>query len=418
MNISRDIYLEKLIRKKQNGMIKVITGIRRCGKSYLLFRLFRQYLADEGIPADHIIEIAFDDRRNRKLRDPDACLTYIDARCADAHPYYILLDEVQYMSEFEDVLLSLMHLPNADIYVTGSNSKFLSSDIITEFRGRGDEIRVYPLSFSETFSAGVFEGFEDAWNHYFTYGGMPYIMSLDSEEDKAFYLQNLFKETYLKDILERNHIRGDIQLEELVNIVSSSVGSLTNANKLANTFRSVEKVSLSAPTIKEYLGFLEEAFILEKALRYDVKGKRYMNTPYKYYFTDVGLRNARLNFRQQEENHIMENILFNELKVRGYNVDVGMVELRRRRSDGTYQKMQTEIDFVANKGSRRYYIQSAFSLPDKEKEIQEKRPLRSLSDSFKKIIIIKDNILLRRDEEGIVTMGLKQFLLDPESMDL
>ena len=418
MNINRDIYLEKLIRKKHNGLIKIITGIRRCGKSYLLFNLFRKHLSDEGIPEDHIIEIAFDDRRNKRLRNPDVCLEYIISEIKDTLPYYVLLDEVQYMPEFEDVLNSLMHISNADIYVTGSNSKFLSSDIITEFRGRGDEIRIYPLSFSEFFGTGLFPDFKTAWDQYFTYGGLPFVISLADEADKVSYLQKLFRETYLKDIIERNHIQNDIQLEELVNIISSSVGSLTNANKLADTFKSNEHTALSAPTIKQYLGCLEDAFIIEKALRYDLKGKKYINTPYKYYFTDVGLRNARLNFRQQEENHLMENIIFNELRIRGYSVDVGMAEIREKNSSGVYQKKQTEIDFVANKGSRRYYIQSAFSLPDEEKIRQEKRPLLSLSDSFKKIIIVKDNTIVQRDVNGLVTIGLEQFLLDPHSLDL
>lgn len=418
MQIQRDEYLRKLVDKKHNGLIKVITGIRRCGKSYLLFKLFKQYLLREGVAPDHIIEIAFDDRRNKKYRNPDACLEYVDSKIEDDKMYYVLLDEVQMMDEFEDVLNSFLHVENADVYVTGSNSKFLSSDIITEFRGRGDEIRVYPLSFSEFYAAGRFETWEDAWNQYYTFGGLPYILHLDEEGDKENYLKKLFAETYLKDIIERNKVQNDIQLEELVNIISSAIGSLTNANKLANTFQSVENVELSAPTIKQYLEYLEDAFIIEKAVRYDIKGKRYINTPYKYYFVDVGLRNARLNFRQQEETHIMENIIFNELRMRGFAVDVGIVEVNEKNEKGVYVRKQTEVDFVINKGNRRYYVQSAFRLPTVEKERQEERPLLSISDSFKKIIIVRDNILLKRDENGIMTVGLKEFLLDKNSLDL
>lgn len=418
MQIQRDEYLRKLVDKKHNGLIKIITGIRRCGKSYLLFKLFKQYLLREGIAPDHIIEIAFDDRRNKKYRNPDACLEYVDSKIEDDKMYYVLLDEVQMMNEFEDVLNSFLHVENADVYVTGSNSKFLSSDIITEFRGRGDEIRVYPLSFSEFYAAGRFETWEDAWNQYYTFGGLPYILHLDEEGDKENYLKKLFAETYLKDIIERNKVQNDIQLEELVNIISSAIGSLTNANKLANTFQSVENVELSAPTIKQYLEYLEDAFIIEKAVRYDIKGKRYINTPYKYYFVDVGLRNARLNFRQQEETHIMENIIFNELRMRGFAVDVGIVEVNEKNEKGVYVRKQTEVDFVINKGNRRYYVQSAFRLPTVEKERQEERPLLSISDSFKKIIIVRDNILLKRDENGIMTVGLKEFLLDKNSLDL
>lgn len=331
--INRTEYLDKLISKKHNGLIKIITGVRRCGKSYLLFKLFKNHLLSEQVEADHMIEIAFDDRRNKKLRDPDACLAYVTSKVnePDGKMYYILLDEVQFMSEFEDVLNSFLHMEHVDVYVTGSNSKFLSSDIITEFRGRGDEVRVYPLSFSEFYSAKEYASWEDAWNQYYTYGGLPYITHLEKEEEKIEYLTRLFKETYLKDIIERNKVQYDIQLEELVNIVASSTGSLTNPNKLANTFRSTENADLTAPTIKQYLAYLEDAFLIEKAVRYDIKGKKYMNTPYKYYFVDVGLRNARLNFRQQEETHIMENIIYNELKIRGYAVDIGIVDIYLKR---------------------------------------------------------------------------------------
>ena len=418
MQIERNGYLEKLIRRKHNGLIKIITGVRRCGKSYLLFKLFKQYLEQTGVSAAHMIEIAFDDRRNKALRDPDACLAYIDSKLTESGMYYILLDEVQYMDEFEDVLNSLMHIENADVYVTGSNSKFLSSDIITEFRGRGDEVRIYPLSFSEFYHAKTGLSWEAAWNQYYTFGGLPYLLNLEEDQEKGDYLKRLFQETYLKDIIERNHIKNDMQVEELLNIVSSSVGSLTNANKLSHTFKSVEKAELSAPTIKKYLEYVEDAFLIEKAMRYDVKGKRYVNTPYKYYFVDVGLRNARLNFRQQEETHIMENIIYNELRIRGYSVDVGLVEVNERKEDGSYQKKQTEVDFVVNRGSQRYYIQAAFSLLVQEKTEQETRPLKQIQDSFKKIIVVKDNVMLKRDENGIVTMGIRQFLLDEKSLEL
>lgn len=418
--INRTEYLDKLISKKHNGLIKVVTGVRRCGKSYLLFKLFKKHLMDEGVDSDHIIEIAFDDRRNKKLRDPDECLEYVTSKVNsdDKNIYYILLDEVQFMNEFEDVLNSFLHMDNVDVYVTGSNSKFLSTDIITEFRGRGDEIRVYPLSFAEFYSAKEYDSWEDAWNQYYTYGGLPYITHLDKAEEKGEYLKKLFTETYLKDIIERNHVINDIQLGELVNIISSSIGSLTNPNKLENTFKSMENVELTAPTIKQYLGYLEDAFLIEKSLRYDIKGKKYINTPYKYYFVDVGLRNARLNFRQQEETHIMENIIFNELKIRGYSVDVGIVEISEKDQRNKYTRKQVEVDFIVNKGNRKYYVQSAFRLPTDDKRQQEERPLISIQDSFKKIIVVKDNIMLKRDENGITTMGLKEFLLDKHSLEL
>lgn len=418
MKIERNDYLNKLVRKKHNGLIKIITGVRRCGKSYLLFKLFKQELLDQGVPDDHIIEIAFDDRRNKKLRDPDICLEYVSSKIIGSDMHYILMDEVQFLPEFEDVLNSFLHMENADVYVTGSNSKFLSSDIITEFRGRGDEVRVYPLSFSEFYAAKPYDSWEDAWNQYYTYGGLPYITYLETAEEKGDYLKRLFQETYLKDMIERNHIQNETQFEELVNIISSAIGSLTNPSKLANTFQTVENVELTAPTIKQYLGYLEDAFIIEKALRYDIKGKKYINTPHKYYFVDVGLRNARLNFRQQEETHIMENVVFNELKTRGYSVDVGIIEINEKNGAGQYVKKQIEVDFIANKGSQKYYIQSAFRLPTAEKKLQEERPLVSIRDSFKKIIVVKDNIMLKRDESGIVTMGLKEFLINRDSLDL
>lgn len=410
--------MEQLVARKHNNLIKVVTGIRRCGKSFLLFKLFREHLLSEGVDKSHIIEIELDDRRNKALRDPDRCLEHVTGLLKDEDMYYLLIDEVQYMSEFEDVLNSFLHIGNLDTYVTGSNSRFLSTDIITEFRGRGDEIHVRPLSFAEYSAIYPDMAWEDAWNMYHTYGGLPYAVLLEGGEDKAKYLKRLFGEVYLKDIIERNHVQNDLQMEKLLDIISSNIGSLTNPQKLENTFKSAGGARLSAATIKQYLDYFIDAFMVEKAERYDIKGKKYISTPQKYYFNDLGLRNARLNFRQQEETHIMENIIYNELRTRGYSVDVGMVEINERTGDGKYVRKQIEIDFVANKGSRRYYVQSAFALPTVEKMRQEERPLRNVPDSFKKIVIVKDNIMLRRDEDGIVTMGLKQFLLDPDSVDL
>lgn len=418
MIIPRDRYLEQLVVRKHNNLIKVVTGIRRCGKSFLLFKLFKEHLLSEGVDKSHIIEIELDDRRNKALRDPDRCLEYVSGLLKDENMYYLLIDEVQYMPEFEDVLNSFLHIPNLDTYVTGSNSKFLSTDIITEFRGRGDEIHVRPLSFAEYFAVYPDMAWDDAWNMYHTYGGLPYAVLLEKEEDKGKYLKRLFGEVYLKDIIERNRVQNDLQMEKLLDIISSNIGSLTNPQKLENTFKSAGRAQLSAATIKQYLDYFIDAFMVEKAERYDIKGKKYISTPQKYYFNDLGLRNARLNFRQQEETHIMENIIYNELRMRGYSVDVGVVEINERTEEGKYVRKQIEIDFVANKGSRRYYVQSAFALPTEEKIHQEERPLRNVPDSFKKIVIVKDNIMLRRDEDGIVTMGLKQFLLDADSLDL
>jgi len=417
MVIKRDLYLNELIERKNNGLIKVITGVRRCGKSYLLFTLFHNYLTSQGIDNAHICEIALDVRKNILLRDPDALYQYVLSKITDQEIYYVLLDEVQMVAQFEDVLNSFLHIKNIDIYVTGSNSKFLSSDIITEFRGRGDEVHIYPLSFSEFISA--WEGtVEDAWNNYYTFGGLPLILNRRTTQQKSEYLIRLFNETYLKDIIERHHIRNDAELEELVNILSSSIGSLTNPNKIVDTFKSVKKVTISPVTIKSYLDHLKNAFIIDKAMRYDIKGRKYIDTPAKYYFVDVGLRNARLNFRQQEENHIMENIIFNELKIRGYNVDIGVVEHSEPDQSGTYRRKQLEVDFVANQGNRRYYIQSAFEMVSKAKSDQEKKSLSLIDDSFKKIIVVKDNIMLKRDEYGFVTMGIREFLLNPNSLDL
>jgi len=380
--------------------------------------LFKQYLIDQGVKLDHILEIAFDDRKNKKYRNPDKCFEYIEATIdkSSLDYYYILLDEVQLLEEFSDVLNGFLHIPNVDIYVTGSNSKFLSKDVVTEFRGRGDEVKMYPLSFAEFYSVYGHD-FEDAWNQYYTYGGLPYILKLEDPTEKVNYLQNLFDETYIKDIIERNNIRNDRELKVLIDIIASAVGSLTNPQRLSDTFKSAGKTEISAPTIKRYLDYLQDAFIITSAQRYDVKGKRYISTPMKYYFEDIGLINARLNFRQQEETHIMENILFNELRYRGYVVDVGLVDFREKGQDEKYYQKQLEIDFVANQGSKRYYLQSAFHLPSAEKKIQEEKPLLNIADSFKKIIVVKDNIMMKRDEKGIVTMGLKDFLLNPNSLD-
>lgn len=416
MEIKRDIYLDKLIRKEKNGLIKIVTGIRRCGKSYLLFKLFHDHLLEKGVGADHIIEVALDDRSNKELRDPDRMLAFVKAQIKDSRTYYVILDEVQYLDEFEDVLNSLLHIRNADVYVTGSNSKFLSSDVITQFRGRGDEIHVYPLSFREFCS--VYEGTpEEAWDDYFNYGGLPLILSMTAEADKAEYLSSLFQKVYLSDIIERHRVRNREELDELVDILASAIGSLTNPQKLTRTFKTVKNKSISDKTIKTYIDYLIDSFLVSKAARFDVKGKRYIGSPAKYYFEDVGLRNARLNFRQTEENHIMENLIYNELRIRGYKVDVGIVEHfvtvgeKRRRN-------QLEIDFVATRGSEKFYLQSAFSMSNEEKREQEHRGLLSIPDSFKKIIVVGDARKVRRDENGIVTIGIRNFLLDENSLYL
>ncbi len=418
MIFQRKQYLNRIIAHKHNKLIKIITGIRRCGKSFLLFTLFKQHLLDSGVKASHIIEIPLDDRAYKELRDPDKCLKYVKRKIKDDKMYYLLLDEVQYMAEFEDVLNSFLHVPNLDVYVTGSNSRFLSKDIITEFRGRGDEIHIRPLSFSEYYEAFSDLGWEQAWKEYYTYGGLPFAALLPNAEEKEAYLKRLFEEVYLKDIIERNHTQANEQMEILLNIISSNIGSLTNPKKLEDTFKSVSKVKLSAATIHQYLNHFIDAYIIDRAERYDIKGNRYISTPQKYYFSDLGLRNARINFRQQEETHIMENIIYNELCVRGFSVDVGVVEILEKTKENKYVRKHIEIDFVANKGSRRYYIQSAFALPDAEKRQQEERPLRHVPDSFKKIIVVKDNIMLWRNDTGVVTMGLQQFLLDENSLDL
>ena len=417
MEIKRDIYLDRLIRREKNGLIKIVTGVRRCGKSYLLFNLFHNYLLEKGVREDHIIEIALDDRSNKELRDPDNMLKYVKERIVDKDTYYIILDEVQLLAEFEDVLNSFMHIRNADVYVTGSNSKFLSSDLVTEFRGRGDEIRIYPLSFREYCS--VYEGSADeAWDDYFTYGGLPLILSRETTEEKAEYLMSLFQKVYLSDIIDRHKVRHQEELDELVDILASAVGSLTNPLKLANAFKSVKKKTISDKTLKKYMDYLMDAFLVSKAVRYDIKGRKYIGSPAKFYFEDVGLRNARLNFRQMEENHIMENIIYNELCIRGYHVDVGLVEQFGKNSENKTTKKQLEVDFVVTRGSEKYYIQSAFAMNTEGKREQEERPLNAIGDSFKKIIVVRDNIKVRRNDMGIVTIGVRNFLLDEHSLSL
>lgn len=416
MDIKRDSYLEKLISREKNGLIKIVTGVRRCGKSYLLFNIFHRYLLEKGIDASHIIEIALDDRSNITLRNPDNMLAYVKDKIVDGLDYYIILDEVQLLDEFEDVLNSFLHIKNADVYVTGSNSKFLSSDVITEFRGRGDEIRIYPLNFREYLSA--YDGSpEDAWDDYMMYGGLPFILNRQTPEEKEDYLIHLFQTVYFSDIIDRHHVRNKEELDELINILASSVGSLTNSLKLAKTFYSVKHKKISSATLKKYADYLEDAFLISKATRYDVKGKKYINSLVKYYFEDIGIRNAKLGFRQVEENHLMENIIYNELRNRGYRVDVGIVESYGKNKVQKTIRKQYEIDFVASRGSQRYYLQSAYAMNTQEKIQQEQNSLMHVNDSFKKIIIVKDHTKPRRDEHGFVTMGILNFLSDEHSLE-
>lgn len=417
MVINRDIYLNRLIASKHNGLIKIITGLRRCGKSYLLFKLFKEHLRNVGVDDNHIIQVDLEDRRNKNLRNPDVLLAHIDSKMKDNDMYYILLDEVQCVKDFEDVLNSYLKIENADIYVTGSNSKFLSTDIITEFRGRGTQICVHPLSFAEIMSVDQRHPI-DVWNDYYTYGGLPLVLSLSTDEAKESYLKDLYAKVYLTDIKDRYSIRCDSELQELLQIIASTIGSPTNPSKLENTFKSVKNVTLSSKTINTYLSYLEDAFLIEKSIRYDIKGKKYINTLAKYYFTDMGIRNAILGFRQMEENHIMENVIYNELRIRGYSVDVGMVETRPLNSEGKRIRKQYEVDFVANRGSQRYYIQSAFIMPTDSKERQESNSLLNIDDAFKKIIIVKDYIKPKRNQLGIITIGLIDFLLKPELMEM
>lgn len=416
MEIKRDNYLKQLILRKDNGMIKIITGIRRCGKSFLLFTLFKRYLLEHGVDREHMIEIALDGIESEELRDPNVCYKHIKEKIKDGRKYYILLDEVQFMPRFEEVLNSLLRINNIDVYVTGSNSKFLSSDIVTEFRGRGDEIRIYPLSFAEFYSA--YDGdYDDAWNEYMIYGGLPQVAQFQDERQKAEYLKNMFANVYLKDVLERNKIQNSDELGILVDILASVIGAPTNPTKISNTYASERQSSYTNKTISNHIDYLTDAFLISKANRYDIKGRKYIGANLKYYFTDIGLRNARLNFRQQEPTHIMENIVFNELLVRGYHADVGMVEVYAKNKEGKRVHKQLEVDFVVNQGSQRYYIQVAYDIHSEEKQIQEFNSLRNIPDSFKKIVIVNGTTKPWRNEEGFIIMGMKYFLLHADSLD-
>ena len=416
MEIKRDSYLEQLKIRKDNGMIKIITGIRRCGKSFLLFVLFKKYLLESGVDHDHIIEIALDGIENEELRDPKKCYRYIKDAMKDEQKYYLLLDEVQFMPRFEEVLNSLLRIGNIDVYVTGSNSKFLSSDIVTEFRGRGDEIRIYPLSFAEFYA--VFDGdFDDAWEEYMIYGGLPQVVKFSVERQKAEYLKNIFNNVYIKDVVERNRIQNVDEINTLVDILASVIGAPTNPTKISNTFKSERGINYSNKTISNHIDYLAEAFLISKAERYDIKGRKYVGANRKYYFSDIGLRNARLNFRQQEPTHIMENIVYNELLIRGYNVDVGIVDVLAKNSDGKRVHKQLEVDFVVNQGSQRYYIQVAYDMTSEEKQTQELNSLRNIPDSFKKLVIVNGTKKPWRNEEGFVIMGMKYFLLNADSLE-
>ena len=415
-SIKRDIYLKRLIDREQNGLVKIVTGIRRCGKSYLLNNLFYDYLKEKGVDDSHIIKISLDDDENEDLLLPKALSRHIKSLIVDNDLYYILFDEIQLADNFVGVLNGLLKLPNVDIYVTGSNSRFLSTDIVTEFRGRGDEVRILPLSFSEFMS--VYDGtVANGWKDYYTYGGLPLVLSQKSEEAKMNYLKGQLKNVYLNDIIDRNRIQNEEQINAVVEILASSIGSLTNPLKLSNTFRSVANLPIADKTVSNFLSYLEDAFLVDKAKRYDVKGKKYLSTPSKYYFTDLGLRNAALSFRQQEENHIMENIIYLELLKRGFSVDVGIVEVAKRNEEGKVVRNYYEVDFIANRGNNKFYIQSAFAMDTEEKQEQEKKSLMNIKDFFKKIIIVKDDIKRKRDENGIVTMSIYDFLLDEESIE-
>ena len=416
MEIKRDRYLNTLISKEHNGLIKVITGMRRCGKSYLLFTLFKEHLLSEGVAEDHIIEIAFDAFENRKYRDPDVLYPYLKEQIKDDAMYYVLLDEIQLLGEFESILNSLIRMKNVDVYVTGSNARFLSKDVITEFRGRGDEVHMHPLSFAEFMS--VYQGTkQDGWNEYMLYGGIPLVLEFTTPDQKIAFLKSLFEETYISDIVGRHHIRNKAELEDLLNILSSAIGSLTHPEKLSATFQTVKKKKISTSTLRRYIDYLCDSFLIDSAIRYDVKGKKYIDTPVKYYFTDMGLRNARLNFRQIEETHSMENIIFNELKMRGFNVDVGVIVQYETNGKGNGTRKQLEIDFVCNQGSKRYYIQSAYAIPDQAKMEQEQRSLMLTGDFFKRLIITKDTPAPYYNESGVLIMSVYDFLLNQNSLE-
>lgn len=410
MEFRRDIHLKRLIASKHNGLIKVVTGIRRSGKSYLLRILFKNYLIDNGVKENHIIELDLENRRNKKYRNPDSLIEYIDSQMVDDDMYYILLDEIQLVSEFEDVLNSYLSIKNADVYVTGSNSRFLSKDVITEFRGRGEEIHVTPLSFAEFTIAHPEMDSYKALQEYLTYGGLPYVCTELDEQKKISYLQGLFEKTYLTDIKERYHIRGVEVMDELLNVIASCIGGLTNPSKIENTFRSVKGIKLNQNTVKEYLEMLEDSFLITRCIRYDIKGRKYIDTPHKYYFEDLGLRNARIGFRQVEETHLMENLIYNELRIRGYLVDVGVVPTRVREPEGAYRRSQLEVDFVCNRGSERVYVQSAYRLPTEEKRKQEMASLLKIDDSFRKIIITEDLVKRHMDENGVEWVNVYDFL--------
>ena len=418
MIFKRKKYLDKLVAGQGNGMVKIITGGRRCGKSFLLFNLFHQYLIEHGVDEDHIIGLSLDERKSKPLRNPDALLDYVDERVKrDGNTYYVILDEVQMVDDFVEVLLTLMHNSQLEVYVSGSNSKFLSKDVVTEFRGRGDEIRVWPLSFAEYYE----EMGGDrtlSWREYYTYGGLPQVTLIEEREKKIEFLQNIYELTYLKDIIERNHLRNAEGMRQLVQILSSGIGASTNPKRISDTFQSVEGVKITHNTVKDYISYLQDAFLVEESLRYDVKGRKYIGSESKYYFMDMGLRGAILNFRQQEENHIMENVIYNELRMRGFLVDVGMIEAWKKDKNKQNVRRNLEIDFVANKGNQRYYIQSAFSIPDDEKKEQEEASLKAIKDAFKRIVILRDDIMPYHDEKGFLITGLLDFLLNPNSLDL
>lgn len=433
MEVQRPRYLNQLIDKKDNGRVKIITGIRRCGKSYLLFELYKKYLLSSGVSENQIIMIALDSLKNIKYRNPIELDAFLREKIQNnGLKHYLLIDEIQFVEEipnpylegtdskvtFVDLILGLIKIPNVDVYITGSNSKMLSSDVLTQFRDRGDEIKVYPFSFEEFYSC--YEGDRGrAFDEYCLYGGMPMSVQLKSHEKKSEYLKNIFTSTYIKDVIERNKILKDASIiEDLLDIISSSIGSLSNPSKLANTFMSEKNIKISQFTVSNYLDYLIDAFLIEKARRYDVKGRKYISSPYKYYFSDIGLRNARLNFRQNEQSHIMENVIYNELRMRGLNVDVGIVEYNYKDKNKKTRKKNLEVDFVINRGSNRYYIQSALNVYTKEKQIQETESLRRTGDSFKKIVIVRDNITPRYDDNGILYIGVEEFLLDETAIDL
>lgn len=417
MIITRQKYLDMLVAGQGNGLVKIVTGGRRCGKSFLLFQIFHKYLLQHGVDEEHLIEVSLDDRRNRKLCDPDALLDYLDARIkSDGKTNFIFLDEIQLVDDFIGVLLSLMHTPNTEVYVSGSNSKFLSKDVVTEFRGRGQEIRIWPLSFSEYYGAVGGER-SQAWKDYYTFGGLPQILSLGTERAKRSYLRDIYEVTYIKDIVERNKIKVPEGLRELVRILASGIGSSTNPTRICNTFQSVSQLQITDKTINEYILDIQDAFLIEEALRYDVKDRKYIGTETKYYFCDLGLRNIVLNLRQQEETHIMENVIYNELRMRGYLVDVGLVECWTTDENGKRKRSKLEVDFVVNNGAERVYVQSAFNMPTKEKEKQERRSLINIADNFRKVIVVKDDIKRKIDDDGVVTIGLFDFLLDEQSIE-